>query len=120
MIKTLATALITLTLVGCGTMPRPSDQQIVYVDRPIATFPKPPSVPQFDSKVAKLSAGDESEPGKVSNAYIYDITFLRWQVQMYKKILEQYEQSAFNFDEINAKIKLMTDGAVNKTAPLIK
>lgn len=78
--------------------------EVVPVDKPIPFVPKPPEVPKFKSQVDLLTDADVSDPGKVGQAYKYDMTALRQLIKIYEQILLQYSESSQNFDQINAEI----------------
>lgn len=103
-------------LTACSPLPVKKD--IVYVDKPIPYVPKPPDVPVFDSHVDLLTLDDAKDPGKVGQAYKYDMTQLRSLQKIYQMILDQYRASSQNFDEVNKAIdKLITDSKGANAAP---
>ena len=89
-----------LCLYGCG------EQQIklVEVDKPIPLCPKPPYVPSLSSRVDLLSPADAKDPGKVGEAYKYDMTFLRATNGIYQMILKEYDKTSQNFDAVTTEI----------------
>lgn len=109
--KTIFALILTLFLVGCGhTIVQ---KEIVTVDKPVMYVPKPPEVPQFVSQVDQLTDADIKDPGKVGQAYKYDMTFLRKTNDILRQILAQYSSSSINFDKINEEItKIYAD--INK------
>ena len=101
--KSLNILLLSACLVGCAATPT-APTNIVTVDKPIAVVPKPPEVPAFVSQVDTLTQADIKDPGKVGQAYRYDITMLRSLVKIYQLILAQYTTSSYQFDTIEAEI----------------
>lgn len=99
---------IAFTLSGCFTTIE-KQVQIVTVDKPIPFIPPPPIVPTFESQVDKLQDDDYLRPGKVAQAYKYDMTALRGLVSIYAGILDQYRASALDFDEVNRQIDALFD-----------
>lgn len=109
----LASALVTaLLLVGCQHS-QPT-YEIKYVDRPVPYAPQPPQVPAFESQVDKLTDGDAADPGKVGQAYKYDMAVLRALIAIHVSILEQYQRSAYDFATARRLIEKI------KTEPLTK
>lgn len=108
----LAALFIALILTGCANKVV-VQKEIVTVDRPVPFVPPPPTVPKIDSQVEKLTDADISDPGKVAQAYKYDITALRGLVSIHEAILQQYKASSQNFDQVNAQIKQLFD-QINK------
>jgi hypothetical protein len=105
----------TLLLAGCpATMPLKTE--VVVVDKPMPFIPPPPVVPKYDYKVDKLTPEDAKDPGKVGQAYKYDMTALRQLVLIYDSILEQYQSASQNFDEVNKQI----DELFKKVTPPVK
>lgn len=100
--------LLSLALTGCATKVV-VQKEIVTVERPVPFVPPPPVVPKYDSQVEKLTDADVADPGKVVQAYKYDITALRGSVAIYESILDQYKASSQNFDQINIQIKQLFD-----------
>lgn len=100
--KYIAIVLASLLFVGCGSTIVKTE--IVTVDKPVPYVPKPPVVPPFVSKVDQLTNDDVKDPGKVGQAYKYDMTALRQLLSIYVLIIAQYDSSSQNFDEINAQI----------------
>lgn len=110
--KTIFALILALFLVGCGTN-TVIKKEIVTVDKPIPYVPKPPVVPTFDSLVDKLTDEDIKDPGKVGQAYKYDMMFLRKTNDIMRQILQQYNSSSLDFDKINEEItKIYAD--INK------
>lgn len=110
--KTIFALILALFLVGCGTN-TVIKKEIVTVDKPIPYVPKPPVVPTFDSLVDKLTDEDIKDPGKVGQAYKYDMMFLRKTNDIMRQILQQYSSSSLDFDKINEEItKIYAD--INK------
>lgn len=101
--KLLNVLLLSACLVGCASTPT-APTNVVTVDKPIAVVPKPPAVPTFASQVDALTQADVKDPGKVGQAYRYDITMLRSLVKIYQLILAQYTASSYQFEAIEAEI----------------
>ena len=95
--------LLAACLVGCASAPV-APTNVVTVDKPIAVVPKPPEVPVFASQVDALTPADIKDPGKVGQAYRYDVTMLRSLVKIYQMILAQYTTSSYQFEAIEAEI----------------
>lgn len=110
--KVLLVLFATLALTGCASKVV-VQKEIVTVDRPVPFVPPPPQVPKIDSQVEKLTDADIADPGKVVQAYKYDITALRGLVAIYQSILQQYAASSQNFDQVNLQIKQLFD-QINK------
>lgn len=110
--KLLITLLASFVLVGCGTT-TVIKKEIVTVDKPVPFVPKPPDVPKFESQIDKLVPADVADPGKVGQAYKYDVTYLRQLVKIHEMILDQYRQSSQDFDKVNAEITKLFE-QVNK------
>jgi hypothetical protein len=106
--KKLLAIVAILALMGCETFPV-KKTEIVTVDKPIAFIPPPPIVPTYESQVDKLTDADIKDPGKIAQAYKYDIVALRGLVKIYQGILDQYRASSINFDEINKEIDKLFD-----------
>lgn len=99
----LAATLCALLLVGCAQTPV-IKTEIVTVSKPIPFIPAPPKVPTIEYKVDKLSPDDQKLPGKVGQAYVYDMTFLRQRIQIDDMILEQYRNGSADFKAIEQRI----------------
>lgn len=105
--KLLVAAMVALALSGCA-FNEPPKQQIIYVNKPVPYIPPPPVVPKFESQVDKLTDDDAKDPGKVGQAYKYDVIALRKLVSIYDAILAQYQASSASFDAVNAEIDKLT------------
>ena len=107
MTKYLITLIAAVSLVGCGTQ----QIKLVPVDKPIPIIPVPPAVPQCDYMVDKLTPTDAAEPGKVGEAYRYDMTCARATNSMLRQIVNAYKEAATAtnpvLDEINAAFSKM-------------
>lgn len=101
--KALISLALCVALVGCACDPI-IKTETVYVDKPIPFVPKPPDVPKFVSKVDTLAPTDISDPGKVGQAYKYDVIALRNLLRIHEQILAQYSSSSVNFDDIQKQI----------------
>jgi hypothetical protein len=80
---------VLLSMVGCSSMPSPVE--IVYVDKPILTSPKPPTLPAFNSQVDKLTSADAKTPGVVGVAYKADMITLRAIENICRQTFAEYE-----------------------------
>lgn len=91
-------AVVAVVLSGCGaTIPLEPVIQTQIVDKPIPYCPAPPAVPQIDYyRVDKLTPADINDPGKVGQAYKYDMTFLRNVVRLQQLIIQQYSDTSKN------------------------
>lgn len=99
--KTLIAYIVAAFLVtGCAER----QIKLVEVDKPIPLCPKPPVVPALVSKVDLLTPADAANPGKVGEAYKYDMTFLRTTAGMYQLILKEYDKTSQNFDAVTVEI----------------
>lgn len=89
-----------IVLSGCA------EQQIklVEVNKPIPMCPKPPIVPTCEFRVDQLSNADQQNPGKVGEAYKYDMTCLRAVYNINQLILQEYEKTSQNFDTVSEVI----------------
>lgn len=92
-------------LTGCGQPFVKPD--VVEVKVPVAYIPVPPDVPKIDYQVDKLTEQDKKNPGKVVQAYVYDMKYLRAVVEMYEEILDTYRQSSGDFKEIQKKLDMI-------------
>lgn len=105
--KTLIACIVAVLLVGCGTQ----QIKLVPVDKPIPIIPVPPTVPQCDYMVDKLTPADATEFGKVGEAYRYDMTCARATNSMLRQIVNAYKEAATAtkpvLDEINAAFTKM-------------
>lgn len=101
--KLLTVVCAAVMLVGCAEPIIKTE--IVTVNKPVPFIPKPPDVPMVEYQVDKLTFEDMASPGKVGQAYVHDMTFLRKRVEIDDMILEQYQAGSVNFDEIEAKIE---------------
>jgi hypothetical protein len=101
--KTLITlALCCAALAGCATTE--PVVRTVTVDKPIPFCPTPPNVPTVEYKVDALTMDDLKDPGKVGQAYKYDMLALRQQLRIYQQILSEYAKASQNFDAVKAEI----------------
>lgn len=98
-----------LLLAGCPAV-LPVRTEIVTVNKPVPFIPPPPTVPKFESQVDKLTLDDANDPGKVGQAYKYDMTALRNLVKIYQMILDTYSAGAQNFDQVNKEIDQLFKG----------
>ena len=105
--KTLIACVVAVLLAGCGT----NQIKLVPVDKPIPIIPVPPVVPQCDYMVDKLTPADATDPGKVGEAYRYDMTCARATNSMLRQIVNAYKEAATAtkpvLDEINAAFNKM-------------
>lgn len=103
MIRIITAALaVSVLLAGCGTTV--IKKEIVTVDKPVPFIPAPPSVPPCVSQVDKLVPEDAKDPGKVGQAYKYDMVCYRQRIRILELILDQYKAGSQNFDKINEEI----------------
>ena len=100
--KLLTVVCAAVMLIGCAEPIIKTE--IVTVNKPIPFIPSPPIVPTIEYQVDKLTFEDMASPGKVGQAYVHDMTFLRKRIEIDDMILEQYQDGSVNFDEIEAKI----------------
>lgn len=92
--------IMALILTGCA------EQQIklVEVNKPIPMCPKPPAIPTCDFRVDQLSDVDQQNPGKVGEAYKYDMTCLRAVYGINQLVIAEYEKTSQNFDAVGELI----------------
>lgn len=114
--KLFAIACATLLLVGCHTTPV-IKTEIVVVNKPIPFIPKPPTVPTIEYHVDKLTFEDLTKPGKVGQAYVYDMTFLRKRIEIDDMIFEQYRTGSVQFEEIEKRIHELYNGIETRIPP---
>ena len=104
--KTLIVCVLAAMLSACA-----HDIKLVPVDKPIPIIPVPPVVPQCDYMVDKLTADDAKIPGKVGEAYKYDMTCARATNSMLRQIVNAYKEAALAtkpvVDEITAAFDKM-------------
>lgn len=100
---TTAILLLVTALAGCATAPV-EPINTVTVDKPIPLCPTPPDVPKLAFKVDQLTVDDLKDPGKVGQAYTYDMTYLRAVVKIYDQILAEYAKTSANFAAVKADI----------------
>lgn len=89
-------------VMGCTCTPVVKTE-IVTVNKPLPFIPPPPVVPKIEYEVDKLKP--DAPPGKVGQAYVHDMTYLRATVEIYEAILEQYASSSAEFAVIDKKIQ---------------
>ena len=93
---------VVLLLAGCANpFVKP---EVVPVQTPVAYIPVPPLVPKIEYQVDKLTEQDKKNPGKVSQAYVYDMTYLRSVVEIYEDILDAYRNSSQDFTETQKRL----------------
>lgn len=102
----LASLLAATLLTACETQTI-IKKEIVTVDKPVPFIPTPPEVPQCVSQVDKLIADDAKDPGKVGQAYKYDMLCYRQRLNILQLILDQYKAGSQNFDKVNEQIAQM-------------
>lgn len=103
--KTLTSVICaTMLVTGCGFMPIVRTK-VVTVNKPVLVIPTPPKVPKVEYEVDKLTPEDAKQPGKVGQAYVHDMTYLRAVVPIYESILAQYAASSVEFSDVNKKIQ---------------
>lgn len=103
--KTLiATLCIALAVAGCSSAPV-IKTEIVKVNVPVPFVPPPPAVPSIKYKVDTLVPADKTTPGKVGQAYVYDMTFLRSRIEIDDLIFQQYKSGSVDFTAIDKKIQ---------------
>lgn len=95
-------ALVAAALAGCNTTI--VKKEIVTVDKPVPFIPSPPDVPKCVSQVDKLVAEDRVDPGKVGQAYKYDMLCYRQRDKIVQMIIDQYKAGSQNFDQVNKEI----------------
>lgn len=117
--KFISTLIICLALAGCGSQVV-IKKEVVTVDRPVAFVPVPPFVPKFDSQVDKLTDADITDPGKIGQAYKYDMFALRSLNKIYESILDQYKKSSQDFDKINEQVKQLVSDINTAEASRVK
>lgn len=101
MMKTLiACTIVAIFVSGCAER----QIKLVEVDKPIPMCPKPPVVPVCNFLVDQLTAADLKDPGKVGEAYKYDMTCLRTVDRINKLINQEYLKTSQNFDAVNEEI----------------
>lgn len=115
--KLIATFFAALMLVGCAGAPA-IKTEIVTVNKPIAFIPKPPAVPTIEFQVDKLTLEDKNIPGKVGQAYVHDMTFLRKRIEIDDMILEQYRAGSAKFDEVEKKIHELYNSVETRVQPV--
>lgn len=93
---------IVALVTGCTCTPV-IKTEVVTVTKPIPFIPPPPVVPKIDYEVDKLTP--DASPGKVGQAYVHDMTYLRATIEVYEAILEQYSTSSAEFVQIEKKIQ---------------
>lgn len=113
--KKLFCLLIVTILVGCASTPTP-EVRIVTVDKPIPMCPIPPTIPTIEYEVDKLTNLDKVDPGKVGQAYKYDMLYLRNAVRLYQMILDEYKKTSGNFDQVKLEIDKVFKAATAPTA----
>lgn len=114
--KLFAIACASLLLAGCALDPV-IKTEIVTVSKPIPFIPKPPAVPAIEYQVDKLTFEDLAAPGKVGQAYVYDMTFLRKRIEIDDMILEQYRAGSVQFEEIEKRIHELYTGVETRVPP---
>jgi hypothetical protein len=114
--KLFAVIYASLVLVGCAQDPV-IKTEIVTVNKPIPFIPKPPAVPTIEYQVDKLTPEDATRPGKVGQAYVYDMTFLRKRIEIDDMILEQYKAGSAQFEEIEKRIQELYNGVETRIPP---
>jgi hypothetical protein len=115
--KTILTLIVaTGVLVGCTCTPV-IKTEIVTVNKPIPFIPPPPTVPTIQYKVDELSVTDNALPGKVGQAYVYDMTFLRKRIEIDDLIFEQYRNGSAEFKDIEQKIHDLYSGVETRIPP---
>lgn len=105
-----------LVLIGCDTTPV-IKTEIVTINKPIPFIPKPPTVPTIEYQVDQLTFNDFANPGKVGQAYVYDMTFLRKRIEIDDMIFEQYRSGSAQFEEIEKHIQELYSGVESRIPP---
>lgn len=100
----LAAIFCALMLAGCATQAPVIKTEIVTVNKPVPFIPPPPKVPTIDYKVDHLTQTDRTLPGKVGQAYVYDMTFLRQRILIDDMILDQYRKGSADFKTVEQRI----------------
>lgn len=115
--KTIIALLAASTLlVGCNSTPV-IKTEIVTVNKPIPFIPPPPTVPTISYEVDKLSPTDKNLPGKVGQAYVYDMTFLRKRIEIDDLIFEQYRKGSAEFAAIEQRIHQLYQEVETRVPP---
>lgn len=114
--KLIAAICAAVLLSGC-VPPAVIKTEIVTVNKPIPFIPKPPDVPVIEYEVDKLTFADLVNPGRVGQAYVHDMTFLRKRIEIDDMIFEQYRAGSVQFEEIEKRIQEMYKGVENRTPP---
>lgn len=89
---TMASVCAAIALCGCCT--NTPQIKTVLVDKPIPYAPQPPTVPQCTDYTTALSQSDVTDPGKVVQAYVLDLTCYKSNDRTFRMILEQYKKIA--------------------------
>lgn len=112
--------ILTLALVCSACAPAKQyviRNQVQYVDKPVFICPKPPEVPQYTFLVDQLTPADQTDPGKVGQAYVHDMIILRETDRILRSILQQYTTTSVNFEQVRQQV----DKLIEKTSkPLEK
>lgn len=103
-------------LAGCNTTPV-IKTEIVTVNKPIPFIPPPPTVPTIVYEVDKLSPTDNVFPGKVGQAYVHDMTFLRKRIEIDDLIFDQYRKGSAEFAEIEKRIHQLYQEVETRVPP---
>lgn len=114
--KTTLVVTCLIFLAGCSTTPV-IKTEIVKVNVPVPFIPAPPEVPTISYAVDALTPADAKTPGKVGQAYVHDMTFLRERIKIDDMILLQYKNGSADFTAIERKIQELYQSTPTLVAP---
>lgn len=116
--KTLLTVCCAAAFItGCACDPT-IKTEVVTVNKPLPFIPAPPAVPKIEYEVDKLAPSDSTLPGKVGQAYVHDMTFLRKRIEIDDMIFEQYRQGSVDLKALEQKIQELYKGVETRSAPV--
>jgi hypothetical protein len=101
--KNMFLIMVLMALSACASNSLNTKKDVVLVDKPLPYCPAPPQVNECVSMVDALTPADANDPGKVAQAYKYDMMCYRSSNKTLRQVLQQYE----NVSKNNSAIELL-------------
>lgn len=95
---------VALLLSACGGNPV-KDVDVQQVKVPFLYCPAPPRVQRPVLVIDQLSPADQTDPGKVAQAYKASFIQLRGYVENLEQILRQYDSTSQEFEDLRKQVR---------------
>ena len=94
-----------LLLAGCNGNQNVRDIDIQEVKVPFLYCPPPPRVQRPTLVIEQLSPADQTDPGKVAQAYKASFIQLRGYTENLEQILQQYNATSSEFEDLRKQMR---------------